>query len=83
MADSQEYQPGTPVQLFLEMLESQQYRCAICRRTLDLERSTHLDYSSDNQVRQILCGSCMLILVFANDDPAVLEDAAAYLKRFS
>jgi hypothetical protein len=83
MADSKGYPPGIPVQQFLDMLELQHYRCAICRGKLDLERNTHLDYSSDNQVRQILCGSCVLILVFANDDPVLLENAAAYLKRFA
>lgn len=66
----------TPDQ-FLAMREEQNGICAICR----LAPTTDLDHDhKTKQVRSLLCNKCNVGLGSFNDEPDLLEAAAAYLR---
>jgi hypothetical protein len=65
------------------MLKKQRGRCAICRKKPSGRWGTlHVDHChKTGRVRGLLCHRCnSSLLPAANDDPAVLERAAAYLR---
>lgn len=71
------------------MLEEQEYRCAVCPRSL-LEFTPHIDHDhaccAGNQkscgkcVRGLLCAECNRMLGQARDEPSILRAGAAYLE---
>lgn len=72
-----------------EMLEDQDYRCAICPRSFH-EFTPHIDHdhtccpsskACGNCVRGLLCQDCNRGLGQFHDDPALLRAAADYLDR--
>ena len=66
------------------MLKVQEGRCAICVCSFPVGETPHLDHDhATNENRGLLCRSCNLMIGLAGDDPAVLESASRYLKRFS
>ena len=74
---------GITVVEWNERFEKQGKACAVCRRT---EPSVPRRWETDHchktkKFRGVLCGKCNSILGFANDNPAVLVNAALYLLR--
>lgn len=63
---------------FVELVEAQGGRCAICRR--EPRGSLHVDHRhADLSIRGAVCNRCNTVLGLARDNPATLEAAAAYL----
>lgn len=66
-----------------ELLQEQHGVCAVCSTPPDGVRQRYLCVDHDHysgRVRGLLCHSCNLILGHADDDPARLRAAAAYLE---
>ena len=65
------------------MLFEQDERCAICESPeCDSNNSMAVDHDHQTgKVRGILCRRCNLVLGKMEDDPSLLEAAAAYLKK--
>lgn len=65
------------------MLFEQDERCAICESPeCDSTHSLAVDHDHQTgKVRGLLCRRCNQVLGKMEDDPALLEAAAAYLKR--
>lgn len=63
-------------------LAQQNNRCAICAKTLDLGRRTHLDHK-DKRFRGILCSNCNVGLGNFQDSIEFLNNAINYLKGCS
>lgn len=72
---------GLTVGQFNDML-SNQGGCAICKsQTSQWNKDWHVDHDHSNGVvRGILCHKCNLLVGLANNDPAILNSAAYYLK---
>ena len=69
----------TPEQ-YDEMFASQHGGCAICGRPPTPGISLHVDHNHETgAIRRLLCFLCNNLLGDANDDPSLLEKAAAYL----
>jgi hypothetical protein len=67
---------------FDALLAKQGGRCAICGRAPEREASLHLDHHHDTGViRGILCIGCNQGIGQFQDDPELLERAAAYLRQ--
>lgn len=86
---------GLTPQAFDELLAAQGGRCAICR-TDDPRGNRVKTWSVDHDhaccpgpmscgkcVRGLLCNRCNRAIGLLRDDPAVIESAAAYLRRYS
>lgn len=70
---------GITVERFHELMTSQGGACAICKLT---DRPLDIDHChTEGHVRGLLCGPCNRALGFMDDDPALLEAAAAYLRQ--
>jgi hypothetical protein len=66
--------------------ETQGGRCAICREVFDprprRRHSEHIDHDHETgAVRGLLCQLCNVALGALRDDPALVDAAAAYLRR--
>ncbi len=62
------------------MLELQQYLCAICKKELYPRRDTHIDHChTTGKVRGILCSKCNTGLGMFNDSIETLLNATDYL----
>jgi len=74
---------GISIEAYDQMLIEQNFKCAICPKVLDLGRQTHLDHdhTGEKKVRGILCGGCNKGLGHFNDNPDILDSAAAYLRK--
>lgn len=60
------------------LLTRQHGKCAVCRRY----RRLVVDHChTRNTVRGLLCNSCNSLIGFAEENPAILHNAVAYLKR--
>lgn len=67
---------------YTAMLEAQDNRCAICRKTHDGNFALAVDHCHDSKaVRGLLCTNCNRGLGHFKDDPALLERAAQYLRK--
>ena len=74
------YRYGVEMSVIDDLVLSQEGRCAIC----ELPSLLVVDHDhKTNEVRQLLCHHCNMLLGFAKDDPATLEAAAAYIRRHS
>jgi len=68
-----------------EMVKNQGGRCAICNRTPEHNRwkKLYVDHRhEDNAPRGLLCSSCNQAIGLFQDNPSLLEEAAAYLRRW-
>ena len=76
-------QYGLTKEDFVSLLETQNYKCAVCEDGLSLEgKSTHIDHNhKTGEVRGILCPSCNLGIGKLKDNPDILDAAAAYLRK--
>lgn len=71
---------------FMDMLDKQDYRCAICEKKLISPmkgRRVALDHCHrTNVVRGVLCTKCNLALGLFDDSIKLLSKALNYLKKF-
>ena len=62
------------------MLLAQDYKCMICAKTS--EKNLDVDHCHETgKVRELLCNNCNRGIGYLQDDPLILENALAYLKR--
>lgn len=72
---------GVTHERFLEMLDAQDRRCAIC--DVAIGHGAHIDHDhTTKQVRGLLCGHCNRGIGTFRDSSDVVMKAAAYLKRY-
>lgn len=81
---------GITLEEFLDMVEAQDNKCAICGARPDLNhpqkryRRLHVDHDHKAKVvRRLLCQHCNLMLGEARDNPAILRAGAEYLETHS
>ena len=74
---------GITFKQYQEMLERQNYRCAICSRPQsEFTRKFSVDHCHiTDVVRGLLCGNCNVGIGNLQDDINILENAIKYLKR--
>jgi Recombination endonuclease VII len=79
---------GIDAETYQQMLEKQNHRCVICKREEKVRSNgksvDNLPVDHDHisgKVRELLCHGCNKIIAFANDNPELLEAAAAYLRK--
>jgi len=75
------YLYGLTPEQYAALLKQQDNRCAICRtETPGGKGGWHVDHDhATDRVRGLLCNACNLMLGHAQDDPARLRAALAYL----
>jgi hypothetical protein len=76
---------GVSREQYLDMLERQNYSCAICGRhasEFTQELMVDHDHISGNY-RGILCVNCNFVLGHAKDSIGILEKSIAYLREYS
>lgn len=76
---------GLTEERYYEILENQEYRCAICKSFEKDSRKGRfcVDHCHDtNIIRGLLCFSCNVMLGNANDRIDLLREAIIYLKKF-
>lgn len=76
---------GITAEEYYRILEEQNGGCGICGsqepRGKRLKKF-HIDHChASGKVRGVLCGPCNLLIGAVNDDPLILETAAAYLRK--
>ena len=83
------YMFGLNEEQVLELLEKQEWKCAICFVAIDETAAFDHDHeccpghrSCGSCVRGILCKACNWGLGHFSDEPVVLERAATYLRRY-
>jgi hypothetical protein len=81
---------GWTPELFERSWKEQEGKCAICKKTLNLEKvqnearacADH-EHVEPPKPRGILCTNCNVMLGQAKDSPRVLRAGALYLEKFS
>lgn len=69
---------GLTVEQYNKLLDGA--ACAICNE--EDRKKLVLDHChTQNKIREVLCNNCNTMLGFANDEPWILEEGAAYLRR--
>jgi len=67
-----------------DILLNQRNQCAICNDLFTPEIVPFVDHNhTTGQVRGLLCIHCNSMIGYANDDPAVLNNAITYLNKYS
>lgn len=78
---------GITVADYEAMRTAQDGRCAICQNPPEGRGKGNVlvvDHChSGGHVRQLLCGNCNIAIGLMTDDPAILDRAASYLRRWS
>ena len=65
------------------MAEQQEYRCAICGIYIEDLVKLYVDHNhATNQVRELLCHRCNLMLGHAREDKIILLKAVTYLEKW-
>ncbi len=73
---------GLTHERFLVLLESQKFKCAICKINIT-EETLHVDHDHEtNEVRGLLCQNCNFGLGRFKDDPHILYNAQKYLRHY-
>ena len=74
---------GVSTEQYIEMLEKQAYRCAICgRHQEELDRRMAVDHDHDTgNNRELLCNNCNVGIGHLRDNPALIRKAAEYLEK--
>lgn len=72
---------GITLEEYKVLLETQEYKCAICKDVLG-QIQINLDHCHTNkEVRGILCNRCNTLLGNALDNVEILENAIKYLNK--
>lgn len=87
------YQYGITYEEALQIEKEQDYKCAICKKPFDqsiwhngmtLTYLFVIDHNhSTKKVRGLLCQPCNTLIGYAKEDITILENAIAYLKKYS
>jgi hypothetical protein len=73
---------GLTTRQYLDLVEGQADRCAICGEPPPFGRRLSIDHDhATGDVRGLLCGPCNLGLGYFKDDPERMEAAAEYIRR--
>lgn len=80
---------GITEEIYQELLEKQNYCCAICNKHQDLEKKrfavdhahTKSEFIPEGAIRGLLCWSCNHRFVGKHTDPVLFESAAKYLRQ--
>lgn len=73
---------GITVDEYDAMLRAQGFACAICQSSCGTGRRLSVDHDhATGRVRGLACHRCNVGLGYFRDRPALLEAAAAYLRR--
>lgn len=77
------YQAGITVKEYLELFRTHNGKCDICGVShLELNQSLCIDHNhGTGKIRGLLCKTCNSILGFCKDNPVILENAIAYLRK--
>jgi hypothetical protein len=74
---------GITIDQYNAMLESQDYKCAICHKDLVPGTKTHIDHShTPFRIRGILCNKCNMGIGLFEDNATFLLSAVVYLQGF-
>tara|TARA_Y100000748_G_C15194748_1_gene370939 strand:+ start:33 stop:569 length:537 start_codon:yes stop_codon:yes gene_type:complete len=80
-------QYGIDINRYKQILESQNYACAICGSTetgSKLQKNFSVDHCHKTEkVRGLLCKPCNIMLGEAKDNPRILSRAIEYLEHFN
>ena len=78
---------GLSTNAYKALVESQNYRCKICRKYCFNAKNRVALFVDHNhktgKIRGLLCHSCNVLLGFADDCPVILLKAIRYLKENS
>jgi hypothetical protein len=76
---------GITTEIFNQMRESQQYRCAICGTGEDsLKKKLVIDHCHNTgKVRKLLCTNCNVAIGMFKENPRIMFLAMEYLKEFN
>lgn len=67
---------------FLDILNEQKNKCAICDKPFKSKRVTFIDHDhNDGKVRGLLCPKCNTILGLCYDDVEILKSAILYIEK--
>lgn len=73
---------GLQIGEFNNMLEKQNYRCAICNEENYSKKNFHIDHDhKTGKIRGLLCYKCNSSMGLLNDDISILEKAIKYLQK--
>lgn len=73
---------GITIEDYSSMLNDQDYKCKICSKLHNDSSVLHVDHDHiSGAVRGLLCSRCNTMLGNAKDDPIILANAIAYLKK--
>ena len=65
------------------MLRNQNNRCTICGKYFTSRLRPRMDHNHEtNEIRDLLCNCCNLLIGCAYENIEILEGAIRYLKRF-
>lgn len=65
-----------------KILESQNYKCAICGKLSTPNKKLHVDHNhKTNQVRELLCFSCNSIIGLSHENIETLQSIINYLNK--
>ena len=69
---------------YLELIESQNNKCQICKYDLTPGKNTHLDHChTTGKIRGVLCSKCNTGIGQFNDSIALLKSAQNYLEKYN
>lgn len=77
---------GITVDDYNKMMESQEHKCAICRRhATEFKRALHVDHihNDTKQIRGLLCVNCNKMLGHCLDNIETLKMGIVYLQKYS
>ena len=81
---------GWTTELFDERFEEQNGKCAICKKTLTMEKKisgsracADHEHSTPPKPRGILCANCNLGIGNLQDDPVIMQAAIEYVSKFT
>jgi hypothetical protein len=78
---------GITLDEFNTRIKAQHGICPICLRQFSTERKKRMDHMDHdhktNELRDVLCGGCNVLLGQSDDDPEILTRAAQYLRKWS
>ena len=70
------------IEAYENLLNKQNYKCAICNNKLDLAKNTHVDHCHNtSKIRGILCHYCNLAIGNLKHNPELLRKAALYCEE--